>query len=84
MAKFTKWIKKAIESLVDPEKEKRIKTLVARIRRDIREKRHQFSLKIAIHGLQYTSDDLEVAKERVYRRILENAWTDERLTRKER
>jgi len=84
MAKLTEWFKQTVGSLVDPERESRIQGLERAIRKQLSRKRREFSLGEAVAGIEHTQQDLEVAVDRSYRRVLERAWADEQLTSSER
>ena len=83
MAALTEWIRKTVENLVDPDKEERIQTLVNLLHQGIRTQRQDFSLRAAVQTLDFSSKDLEMAKEQVYRTILARGWSDEKLTSSE-
>ena len=80
MAGITGWIKQAVDSLVDPEKEQRLAVLVQTIQHGLSTKKQAFSLTEAIQGLEANPKDLEQAKEQVYRTLIERGWKDGVLT----
>ena len=84
MAGFTGWIKQAVDSLVDPGKERRLAVLVHTIQHGLSTKKQAFSLAEAIQGLEAKPKDLEQAKEQVYRTLMERGWKDGALTDSER
>lgn len=83
MAAITQWIKKTVSNLWDPDKDRRLQNLVQVLERGIRANRQSFSLAAAVHGLDFTANDLQEAKEHVYRSFLERGWTDGKVTAKE-
>lgn len=83
MAAITQWIKRTVSNLWDPEKDERLQSLVQVLHRGISTDRQTFSLAAAVHGLDFTANDLEEAKEHVYRSFLERGWTDGKVTAKE-
>jgi hypothetical protein len=62
MAAFTKWIKQAVDSLVDPEKDFRLTNLTQTIHQELFRKKRQFVLEEAISGLEIRPQELEIAK----------------------
>lgn len=80
MASFTNWIKQAVTSIVDPEKEVRLSNLIQVIHRDLYQKKQQFVLAESVRGLDFKPQDLEFAKEHIYRELLQRAWLDGALT----
>lgn len=83
MAGFSGWIKKAVDSLVDPEKEQRLAVLVHTIQHGLSAKKQAFSLAEAIQGIDAKPTDLEQAKEHVYRTLMDRGWKDGMLTESE-
>jgi tellurite resistance protein len=83
MARFTQWIAKAVESLIDPDRNVRQQELVQRLHHGIVAQRQGFCLSAAIQGLDYRPSDLKTAKEQVYRHVLSRGWTDGKLTSEE-
>jgi hypothetical protein len=84
MANFTKWIKQAVDKLVDPEKDSRVSQLVQAIRRDLYQKKQKFVLAESVHGLEFRAQDLEAAKRQVYQDLLCRVWQDGTLSDGER
>lgn len=84
MASLSSWMKKAFDSLVDPEKDQRVHVLVQTLEQQLARLRGNFVLEQVIAGLDYRAADLETAKEIVYRKLLERGWKDGTLTEGER
>jgi len=84
MKTISKWVKNAYVKLVDPEREERVNSLVLAIRKALKAGTRQFSLSKTVAGIEHTPNDLELAKERVYRRLLTKLWKDEQLTDREK
>lgn len=84
MASFTKWIKSAVQSILDPDREQRIHQIVVRLHEGLRRERQSFSLAASMQGLEHSLADLDEARSRVFQSILERGWSDNRLTPKER
>jgi len=83
MAKFVEWVKKTVEKLIDPDKEKRVEELTNILHQGLSTYRQRFSLAAAVQSLEVAPGELEIAKENVYRRVLERAWADEVVTPEE-
>lgn len=83
MTHFTSWIKKAITSVIDPDKQQRVDRLVVAINQSLNTKRQGFLLSDAIQGLDATPADIDQAKEIVYRTLLNRGWQDGQLTQSE-
>jgi tellurite resistance protein len=83
MAAITQWIKQTVSNLWDPEKDQRLQNLVRVLHRGISVDRKTFSLAAAVRGLDFSANDLQEAKEHVYRSFLERGWTDGKVTAKE-
>jgi hypothetical protein len=83
MASFKSWIKKAVENLIDPDKEERLEYLTRLMHDGLRKQGAKFSLSKAIEGQGHDLKDVAMAKERVYRTILTRGWRDEKLTKEE-
>jgi tellurite resistance protein len=76
MSQFKSWFQKAFTSLIDPDRESRIATLVKVIHRGMQVQGQQFSLSQSLGNLQFSPQDLVEAKQRVYRGALERGWGD--------
>src|SRR4051812_27452872 len=80
MAQFTTWFKKAVTSILDPDRESRVQTLASVIERGIQIHGQRFDLQPLLAGLDYGDQDLREAKRRVYHGALERGWSDGQLT----
>jgi tellurite resistance protein len=76
MAAIVEWIRKAVDTLADPEREQRVQALASRIHRTLQTRGRDFSLGQALAGIECREKDLVLAKERVYQTVLTNAWKD--------
>lgn len=84
MAGFSSWIKQAVGSIVDPEKEQRQALLTKRIQQELSTKKQTFVLSQAVAGLDHTQRDLEQVTKSVYRTIVGRGWKDGKLSEDER
>lgn len=84
MKQLASWVKGAIVRFVDPEHEDRVAELVRILKKGIQAEREQFSLSRALAKVEYSTRDLDAARERVFRAALDNVWRDEQVTRQER
>lgn len=83
MKQIASWFKTTVTKLLDPERESRINMLVKGIQRGIQALGPQFTLEQSISLVDVSEQDLQAAKERVYRRALERAWSDGELNASE-
>ncbi len=81
---LVKWIRKAVEVLVDPDKSERIDLLAQSIQRQLALEKKRFSLDAFLKDRDDSPGDVCEATERVYRTILAKGWSDGRLTADER
>ena len=80
MATITKWLRKAVDAVIDPDREERVNLIAQVLERGLHQHRQKFRASAALGGFDYTSDDLTAAKERVFRSILERGWKDGKLS----
>ena len=76
MADFVKWVKKAVLQAVDPHKEPRQKLIAQQIWRRLSTERQKFSIDRYADSVEHHIKDIEAAARIVYRRLLDNAWSD--------
>lgn len=84
MKQLGSWFKQAVATLIDPDKESRVQLLVQIIQQGIQQARDAFSISDALKNQDYTHQDLQEAKERVFRLALNAVWNDGVLTVQER
>jgi tellurite resistance protein len=80
MAQLQSWFRQAVATLLDPDRESRVQTLVNVIQRGLQAQAQKFSLPETLGTLQYTAQDLNEAKAIVSRGALERGWSDGILT----
>jgi len=80
---FLKWLKSGVEKLIDPEKQLRVERVAKLLRREISNKKDQFSLSATLAGKDLIPADILAAKEDVYRGYLVRFWEDQSITEKE-
>lgn len=80
MSQIKSWFQKAVTTILDPDRESRVATLVRIIQAGIQTQGQKFSLPQTLGSLQPTPQDLTEAKHRVYRGALERGWSDGALT----
>ncbi|ASV73292.1 hypothetical protein THTE_0690 [Thermogutta terrifontis] len=83
MAKLAEWVKKTVQKLIDPDREKRVQELTRLLYHGLVTNQEKFSVSSMLQGWDVNPDELELAKENVYRYVLERAWADEVVTQKE-
>lgn len=83
MKQLTSWLKTAVTSFLDPDREARVEGLVKAIQRGIQTQGPQFILESALVRREFSPDDLAEAKRRYYRTALERAWKDGELSTSE-
>ncbi|MFO0224213.1 MAG: hypothetical protein ACK56E_12950, partial [Planctomyces sp.] len=80
---FVKWIKSAVNNLIDSERDERIKAIAAGISRGLKEQQKAFSISQFKTQHQHQPKELSDAVQLVWRRLLEKLWSDQVLTDKE-
>jgi tellurite resistance protein len=80
MSKLGSWFKKAVTTFIDSDRESDVRLLVQAIEQGLQAQRQHFSLRQLLTNWQYTEQNLNDAKERVYRAALERGWSDGVLT----
>lgn len=80
---FVKWIKSAVTTLIDPEREDRVKSLSGRLSRGLKEEQKAFRIARFKAQHEHHPQELHDAVQIVYRRLLERIWSDEVMTEKE-
>lgn len=83
MVAISQWVKRAIDSLVDPERENRVQVLVSILQQDLQSQKQSFSLANSLKGVNFGKADVDAAKLIVYRSMLERGWSDGVLTQRE-
>lgn len=84
MAKLVQWVKKAVGTILDPDRDERVEQLTRVLVHGVCTQRQRFSLIAAIQGAEFSAHDVEVAKEEAYCRILAKGWADGQLSAEER
>lgn len=80
MKQLTSWFKSAVNTLLDPDREGRVQALVDAIHLGIQNHGQRFVIHQGLIPQDYTQQELNEAKIRVYKLALERGWTDGVLT----
>jgi len=83
MKQLTTWFKQAVSTLVDPDRESRIQWLVQVIQHGLQHAGDAFSIADAVRNHDHTHQDLEEAKQRIFRDVVGRVWNDAVLTANE-
>jgi hypothetical protein len=83
MIQIKGWIKKAVQSVVDPDREERIAEISARLERTLAIDRQKFSISDFTNSADYSQRDLDLAKKATYRKFINRAWADGKVTKSE-
>jgi tellurite resistance protein len=83
MVQIKGWIKKAVQSVVDPDKEERIAEISAHLERALAVDRQKFSISDFTNSTDYGQRDLDLAKRATYRKFINRAWADGKVTKSE-
>ena len=73
---FVNWIKSAVTSFIDPDREDRVKALAAMLSRGLKEEQKAFRIDRFKATHEHHPQELNDAVRIVYRRLLERVWSD--------
>ena len=83
MKTIGKWIKAAVQHVCDPDRDERIQELAVLLHQGLHNAGKKFSIKTFAEHVGCTDRELEIAKHNVYRKIVERAWKDDKVTANE-
>lgn len=84
MAVFRDWVKTAVESLVDPDKQEEVAELSKLLHDGIIHQKQAFVLADVLKDRPYKQRHLDHAKVDLYHKFLDHAWQDGRVVARER
>jgi hypothetical protein len=77
MAQIGNWIKRAVKQVLDPDRDERIQEVATLLHQSLHTARDKFSIQLFADQVGCTDRDLQAAKIKVYRTILDRAWQDD-------
>jgi tellurite resistance protein len=80
MPQIGNWIKKAVKQVLDPDRDERIQEVATLLHQSLHTARDKFSIQVFSDQVGCTDRDLQAAKIKVYRTILDRAWQDDVIT----
>lgn len=83
MQKLGKWIKGAVQQVLDPDREERTHEVASLMYQSLQKEQHRFSIKEFSDRTQYTLQDIERAKRKIFHTLLDRAWKDGKVTPEE-
>jgi hypothetical protein len=83
MQAIGKWIKGAVQQVLDPDREERVHEVATLMYQSLQKERDSFSAKGFADRVNYTLQDIERAKRKIYHTLLERAWKDGRVAANE-
>jgi len=80
---FVKWVTTTVSSILDPEREERVRSITRSINRELKHKKKAFDL--AAFKQKYDCDEQELSEavQSVYNKILAKAWDDGKISNNE-
>src|SRR6056297_400001 len=80
---FVKWVTTTVSSILDPEREERVRSITRSINRELKHKKKAFDL--AAFKQKYDCDEQELSEavQSVYNKILAKAWDDRKISNNE-
>lgn len=81
---FLQRIQKSVADAYDPGRDERVKRLAVEFYNGLRTKRQEFNLQQAVAGLDISRSDIRKAAESAFRRLLDNVWNDDVVSKSER
>lgn len=74
--KFVSWIKDAVVTLVDPDREERLRQQSSAVQSELKRSWGRFDLSSVQESLQIPDREMKELAERVFRNVIQNGWKD--------